>query len=481
VTADSHSSTSAPGPAGSSAPNAQDLHRRLADAQRTWKAPSVVAVVVRNGTVTWSGSVGAAVVDVDADADADATVEGLAAGTDVSYRIGSITKTFTAVLVLQLRDAGLLDLDDPLGKHLPGTRHADLTLRRLLAHVSGLQREPVGDLWVNLDVPTRESLLAGFERAEQVLPAHAAIHYSNLAYAILGEVVARATGGTWEQALHSRLLGPLSLTRTGVSPTAPRAQGYLTEPWADAVRPEPDMVTGAAGPAMQLWSTAQDLARWAAFLADPAPEVLAVTTLEEMRQPVVVFDPHAFTLAWGGGLMLLRKGERVLHGHGGAMPGFLAGCYAYRDDTERAGAVVLTNTGRAADPEGLAAELLTQALDADPRPAPAWSAAAVPDSVRDLLGPWWAEGTEFLVEWREGALTMLSRGGNERRRTRLERTGADAWQAVAGREQGERLRVVRDDQNGVVRMLFAGYAYTRDPRTFAELTRPELTRPELTR
>ncbi|MCW2586323.1 MAG: beta-lactamase [Frankiales bacterium] len=433
------------------------LDGKLAQAQLAWKAPSVVAAVVRDGTVVWSGAVGTAQVGA------------VPAAQDVSYRIGSITKTFTAVLVLQLRDAGLLDLDDPLGKHLPGSRHGDVTLRRLLAHASGLQREPVGDLWTTLEVPTRGQLLEGFEQAEQVLPARAAHHYSNLAYAVLGEVVARVTGGTWEQALQERLLDPLGMTRTGPAPSSPRAQGYLTEPYADAVRPEPDMDLGAAGPAGQLWSTAADLARWAAFLADPAPEVLAVATLDEMRQPVIVFDPHAFTLAWGAGLMLWRRGERVLHGHGGAMPGFLASCYAYRDEVERAGAVVLTNTGRAADPEGLAADLLSTALDADPRRAPAWTPGEVPTELRELLGIWWSEGHEFVFEWRAGALTALARGGAEHRRTHFASTGPDAWQAVKGREQGERLRVLRGADGTACRLLFSGYAYTRDPRTFAEL------------
>ena len=182
-----------------------------------------------------------------------------------------------------------------------------------------------------------------------------------------------------------------------------------------------------------------------------------------MRQPVVVFDPATWLLAWGGGLMLWRRDKRVLHGHGGAMPGFLAGCYAFRDETERAGVVVLTNTGRAADPEGLAGELLNAALDADPRRRPAWVAADVPTEVRDLLGPWWSEGSEFLVEWREGALTMIGRGGAEWRRTRFERLGPDEWRAVEGREAGARLRVLPD------RLMFAGYAFTRDVRTFSEL------------
>ena len=438
---------------------ALEADRKLAAAQRSWKAPSVVAAVSRDGVPVWTGQAGAPQV-----ADPSAP-----AGPDVSYRIGSITKTFTAVLVLQLRDAGLLDLDDRLGKHLPGTRHDTVTLRRMLAHVSGLQREPVGDLWVSLEAPTREHLLAGFEQADQVLPARATHHYSNLAYAILGEVVARVTGVSWEQALQERLLTPLALNRTGTSPTEPRAQGYLVEPYADAVRLEPDLPTGAAGPAMQLWSTASDLVRWGAFLADPDPTVLAPATLEEMRQPVVVFDPHAFTLAWGAGLMLWRRSERVLHGHDGAMPGFLAGCWAYRSDTEHASAVVLTNTGRAADPGGLAADLLNAALDADPRPDPAWAPGLVPDDIRELLGPWWAEGSEYLFEWRADALTAIVRGGSELRRTTFTQTGPDAWRAVRGREQGERLQVVRE-AGAVTRLLFAGYAHTRDPRTFSELT-----------
>lgn len=443
---------------------AGDLDRRLADAQRTWRAPSVTAAVVRDGEVVWSGAVGAATVG----GQLGGPVGGEPAGIDVAYRIGSITKTFTAVLVHQLHDAQLLDLDDPLSAHLPGTRHGAVTLRRMLAHLSGLQREPVGDLWIDLVVPTREELVAGFEQAEQVLPSRATHHYSNLAYAVLGEVVARVTGGTWEQALQERLLDPLGLTRTGVTPIGDRATGYLSEPYADAVRPEPDMPTGAAGPAMQLWSTASDLVRWAGMLSDPPAALLSEDALDRLRQPVVVFDPHAFTLAWSAGLMLVRKGERVFHGHGGAMPGFLAGCYAYGSETERVGAVVLTNTGRVADADGLAVDLLGAVLDADPRQAPAWAPAEVPEQVRPLLGPWWAEGSENLLEWRDGGLTAIGRGGAEWRRTRFERDGDD-WRAVAGRERGERLRVVCDAAGVPFRLVFAGYAWTRDPRTFAEL------------
>jgi CubicO group peptidase (beta-lactamase class C family) len=431
------------------------LDGKLADAQRAWRAPSVVAAVVREGEVVWSGALGQAVVG------------GLEAGADVAYRLGSISKTFTAVLIHQLRDAGQLDLDDTLGKHLGTSRHEDLTLRRLLSHTSGLQRE-AGDQWITLDVPDRADLIARLADAEQVLPTRSAHHYSNLGYALLGEVVARVTGGTWEQALQERLLNPLGMTRTSLQPSAPHAQGYFVDPYADAVRPEPHSDLGSTAAAGQLWSTASDLARWVAFLADPAPAVLSPETIEGMRQPQVVFDPQTWTLAWGSGLMLWRRGERVHHGHGGAMPGFLAGAYAYRDETEHAGAVVLTNTGRAADAEGLASDLLNTALDADPRRQPAWVPRPVPADVAPLLGIWWTEGQELLFELRDGDLTAIARGGNERRRTRFTRTGTDAWQATAGREQGERLQVLRDAAGGVRRLHFAGYAYTREPLTFTE-------------
>ena len=120
-------------------------------------------------------------------------------------------------------------LDDPLTEHLPESAHAP-TLGRMLAHASGLQREPPGEIWETLVAPSREELLAGTADAEQVLEPGSWWHYSNLAFALLGEVVARKHGGTWEDALRERILDPLGLARTTPAAAAPAASGYFVEP-----------------------------------------------------------------------------------------------------------------------------------------------------------------------------------------------------------------------------------------------------------
>ena len=103
--------------------------------------------------------------------------------------------------------------------------------------------------------------------------------------------------------LAERILTPLGLTDTAVDARPTAATGYLVDAYSDHAHPEPPTDFGAVGPAAQLWSTAADLARWAAFLADPAavdPDgaVLAPATLDEMRWPLTVTDE---TL-WGGRL-----------------------------------------------------------------------------------------------------------------------------------------------------------------------------------
>ena len=289
----------------------------------------------RDGEVIWRSALGLADV-----------ARGEEATTEHAYRIGSITKTFTAVCILQLRDAMVLDLDDALRTHIPEAP-VGLTIRDALAHLSGLQREPPGEIWESLVPPSREELLGGLEDAERVLRPGEAWHYSNLAFGLLGEVVMRRSDGGFEETLRTRVLEPLGLDRTGFDPRGPRATGYYVEPYTDRVVVEPDPIgegpTAAIG---WLWSTVDDLARFGDFLATGRDGVLLRETVDEMARVRTMVDEAGWTLGWGLGVGLYRRGERVYVGHGGAMPGFLAALCVHRP--ERTGAVVLVNTSAGA-------------------------------------------------------------------------------------------------------------------------------------
>ena len=207
---------------------------------------------------------------------------------------------------MQLRDAGKLDLEDRLDAHLDVPARGDLTLRRMLSHGSGLQREIPGNVWETLAVPEvdRRSCLATLAEAEMVLAPGERWHYSNLAFILLGEVIAKLSGTAYEDYVETRILQPLGLTRTSFAPEPPTAVAYSVEPYTDVVQREPMLVerTGGIAAAGQLWSTVGDLCRWAAFLASPDPNVLTPESLELMTSVQSMADPYRWSLAWGVGL-----------------------------------------------------------------------------------------------------------------------------------------------------------------------------------
>jgi CubicO group peptidase (beta-lactamase class C family) len=419
--------------------------------------PSVSAAVFRAGEVLWRSALGSADV-----------ATGEAATTDHLYRIGSITKTFTAVCILQLRDAMVVDLDDPLRTHIPEAP-VGLTIRDALAHLSGLQREPPGEIWESLTPPSREELLGGLEDAERVLRPGEAWHYSNLAYGLLGEVVMRRTEGGYEEALRSRVLEPLGLGRTGFDPPGPRATGYFVDPYSDRVTVEPDPAgegpTAAIG---WLWSTVDDLARFGDFLATGRDGVLVRETLDEMARVRTMVDEATWTIGWGLGLGLYRRGERVYVGHGGAMPGFLAALLVHR--TERTGAAVLVGTSAGAAPDVVALDLIEATLDALPRAPEPWRPDdGAPEDVAPVLGRWWSEGSELALSWQRGRLRLQAFAYPEGRNVSwLAREDGDRWRIVEGRELGELLRVVRDETGAVTKLYVATYPLTRAPIVFGE-------------
>jgi len=421
------------------------------------RVPAVAAALVRADRPAWSFEVG--------DAGGGAPVR-----PETQFRIGSVTKTFTAVLVLQLRDAGMLDLDDQIDAHLPLPAHGQLTIRSILNHTSGLQREPWGNLWDTLDVPDDTRLLDEVAKAEAVLSPRRRWHYSNLGFALLGHLVAAKTGATWAEVLTDRLLTPLGLADTTVQPRDTAAQGYLVDAYSDHARPEPHFDLRGAEAAAQLWSTAGDMARWALFLAQPDPAVVARSTLEEMYEPVVVTDPVNWHTGWGLGLQTAPQGsgsDRALDiGHNGAMPGFLAGVWCRRG--VRIGAAVLGSSGTAAGITVAPHRLIAASLEHDPIDVEPWRIGEpVPRDYVGILGRWWSEGSEFVFRWTKGHLEARSASAVAAAPPAIFAfEGPDLLRTVSGREAGERLELFRAPDGSVEYMRWATYRFTRDQQTY---------------
>jgi CubicO group peptidase (beta-lactamase class C family) len=435
----------------------RDLERQVRLAQSQWHSPAVSAGIVRDGALVWSTHIGSARLDPQA-----------TPTDDTQYMIGSITKTFTAVLIMALRDGGQLSLDDRLGQYLPQTRHGAITIRQMLAHASGLQREPVGRIWENLDAPDQERLLRELESAEQVLPAHFAFHYSNLAFALLGQVVEQLEARPWGDVVTERILAPLEMTSTVLAPDdSARALGYQIHPHTGVATVEPVFRQKAMAPLGGLWSTVADLGRYASFVADPIDDILSPDTVDEMCRPLIMTDVEGWARAYGLGYDLQRIGERVLAGHGGAMPGFLAGLRVGRQD--RVGAVVFANCTAGADPVGLAGQLVSAVLDAEPAMALTWTPSQPQPDFDGILGSWWTEGEEIVFEVRDNVLWSRIPGGLPIADTRFVRVDADRFRAAVGRERGELLEITRGEGVAVERMHFATYALTRNPTAFANL------------
>jgi CubicO group peptidase (beta-lactamase class C family) len=436
-------------------PEPDELGAVLRRAQAERRLPSLSAAVAHGGEVVWAEAVGLANVE-----------EGREATADDQYMVGSITKTFTAAAVLQLVEAGELALDDPLEQHLPGAAHGSTRIGRMLSHLSGLQREP-GEMWETLDFPSREELVGRLGEAEQVLAPGERWHYSNLAFALLGEVVARRSGLEYERYVEERLLEPVGLRRTTWRPVDPAARGYYVAPYDDAVRPEPTVDNRAFAAAGALWSTAGDLCRWAAFLSDPDEAVLSRASVEAMRQLQVMSETARWTLGYGRGLQLVRDGDRVFAGHGGATIGFRAG-FLFAPE-QRVAAAALANSGTTMELD-VALELLRAALDRFPATPETWSPRdPAPPDVAGLLGQWWSEGEEVVLRYAGGRLEARgARSAAWLPPTVLEPEGRDLYRVASGPERGERMRVVRDADGTPVKLYLATYPLTREPRAFGD-------------
>jgi CubicO group peptidase (beta-lactamase class C family) len=425
------------------------------------RLPGAAVGIVHEGRLVWSRGVGFANAGRRRTADPRTL-----------YRIASITKTFTATLVMQLRDEGKLSLDDPTVAYLPELKKArsgfgpveTVTLRRLLSHESGLQSEPPGTDWslVRYENEAARNLARAKEIATTVSP-NSQWKYSNLGYQLLGEVVARVAGSTYPRVLRSRLLTPLRMTATTLDPVparlrARRAVGYEPRFLSDELEPAPrddaKIFTAEGG----LWSCVDDLARWISCqFTGTAPggrRLLAERTLAEMHKPRYLVD-DTWTRAWGIGWYAVRRDDVIWRMHSGSHYGFVTNaCF---DPEQKVGAITLLNgVGNATDLNLQLAAIAREAVrEAAPRIEPP---ARLPDEWRSLVGLYVMPhfGSLVRLEWRDGKLTFIDTTDPAWTPTLAPTDDPDVFTIEPGfRESGELVRFNRDGDGRVVSVVAA--------------------------
>ncbi|MEV0146585.1 MULTISPECIES: serine hydrolase domain-containing protein [unclassified Nonomuraea] len=279
---------------------------------------------VSDGGRTWSGAVGVR----DIEREGPPSPNGY-------FRIGSVTKTFVATVVLQLVDEGEIQLDDPIDRYLPGLVPGgeQITVRRLLNHTSHLydyMSEPGystnrwrGDARFRSYQP-RELLKVAFAKK---LPDDGKWHYSNTNYVVLGLLVEKLTGHPYGTEVTRRILRPLGLRHTVV----PGDRAGLPSPHAKGYEPLPDLVDAtrmnpsldwAAG---EMISTAADLERFMSALLDG--KLISRTSLQAMRTTVET----GVGFGYGLGLQAYRLPCGTVWGHSGELIGYLT--FVFRTDS----------------------------------------------------------------------------------------------------------------------------------------------------
>ncbi|NHA67541.1 serine hydrolase domain-containing protein [Phycicoccus flavus] len=424
------------------------LEHRLATAQHDGRLPSVVAGLVRDGGLVWSGAAGTL----------DGRAGGEPADDDTQYRMGSITKTFVAVCVLRLRDAGRLDLTDRFEQHVPGSDLGPATLEQLLSHAAGAQAETNGPWWERTPGGDWDAL-AGSPVGRRFRQGRR-FHYSNVGYGALGRLLEVHHGTSWSEVVRTELLEPLGMRRTTTRPSGRAAQGLAVHPFADVLLREPEHDGGAMAPAGQLWTTVADLARWATFLAGDTAGLLDAATLAEMCEPHHVVDEpgQPWTGAHGLGFQVWNVAGVRYAGHGGSMPGFLAGLRVRLDTGD--GVVGMTNTTSSPALRALDDDLLSTLESEEPRTVTPWSATG-DAGLLDLVGTWHWGASTTAATLRGGHLVLGEPGTG--RGARFRPTGEDAWVGLDGYLTGEPLTVVRRPDGTVSHLDVASFRFTRTP------------------
>jgi CubicO group peptidase (beta-lactamase class C family) len=298
---------------------------------------SVTVGVVAGNQLIWTKSYGQADMEKKIPADKDTV-----------YRIGSITKMFTALMLEQLVEAGKVHLSDPVEKHFPEVntvtgRYAGappITLIQLANHTSGLDREPQNtDTYVHGPVSDWEkTLIAALPHTRYAFEPGTHFSYSNIGFAILGAALARAAGQPYVAYASKQIFQPLGMTHTAIELT-PEILPHLARGYDAGKKPDPETAErehktgrGYKVPNGAMYTTVGDMALFSGFLLGQGPDsVLKAASLRRNLEQSAVQADYQLSSGYTLGGFLFRRDGYVAFGHGGAVAGYRADFYVNRE------------------------------------------------------------------------------------------------------------------------------------------------------
>lgn len=392
-----------------------------------------------------------------------------------AYRIASLTKLFTATAILQLRDAGKLQLDDPVSKHLDwfflNDPHSDspvITIRHLLAHSSGLAREFQTLYWDDMQFPDRDTFIKMFQKSTTILPREEKFKYSNVAFNVLGFIVESASGESYANYVTNAILKPLGMTATEVRPApdmATLATGYYIRKPDQPRVVAPFFDKNAAVASGNIASSVEDLAKFIAFQFKAGPaegnQVLKGSTLSEMHRPHWLYDDWkgGRGLGWG----VVRVGDQIRIIHGGSVPGYRSSISAAPAD--KFGVVVLTNADDGAPGEiaeqawTIVAPLVKKATEVKKEPQ------AADPSWQKFVGVYrWDDGSIMQVMLLNNELALVEPASDDpwEDRVRLEHVSENTFKMLDQWQEGELIRFEENKKGEITRIIMPGYSMLRE-------------------
>jgi len=356
------------------------------------KTPGLSIAVARGGEIIHAAGYGFADLE-----------NGIRSDAETNYRVGSITKSFTALSIMQLVEKGKVKLSDPVTKYIPGynTHGHIITVQQLINHTCGIPNYTdieKSDRTIWRQHRSHDEMRAVFEPAELLFEPGAGWYYTNSGYYLLGMIIEKVSGMKYDEYLDTHVVGPAGLENTQFGWQRPlidnRAQGYerTEDGWVNAT--PISMTTPFSAGALR--STVLDLVRWMRSITDGT--LIKPATFETMAT-VVPLDGGRGAHGYANGLYIGELGGHRKITHMGDIDGFAAQLAYYPDDDLF---VAVTTNHQGAGPDAIERQVARAVLEL-PQPEPK-DVPLTPQEIASWSGSYYVGPMGIHLTEKDGAL-----------------------------------------------------------------------------